>query len=569
MAEHQLPHQVGDFARYFRTVTGRLDAESGWCGVFWRRDPDGLTACLRGAEVPPWDVVESLLHDLAADDEEMLHARGLHAAAATAHDRRPGGGEALRERLELMRREQAHAAERGRELLRRLSSVPEGSPAYRDLAHDLSWANDDHTRATSRCAELATRIAALAQPPGPPSGRAPYDLGRAPVPGSRDPAASARVFGANPSAPDPGPDAARSAVPTAEPGAAEGGSRPWAGHLRGPAPLGTQAPAGAGGADGGAAGRDSGGTSSGAGGTGAWARPVADAGAAEGWGRVPSSPGTQGGRDASGESVDEAPQAPGGGAPDAGRAPGREARRGGRRRPRGARYAWLDEEAEEAGAEPVPGLPEQPVTAVRPRGARFRGAADAEPAAPAGRKATAPAGEEDRRAALATVATLGRLRAAGRGGEAHVLLCEAASGPAARLPLLAAELHRCGLGADWPTLLWEVASLPPERLAEAAGALAGAGRDEDCGRLLRQGVARPAGEIADAVLALGDAGGRREADALLAAFLRVRTPEEGARIAAADPHRLVPQLLSAARAVSPGRERDLVHALRVAGLLSA
>ncbi|WP_316683859.1 hypothetical protein [Streptomyces spongiicola] len=173
------------------------------------------------------------------------------------------------------------------------------------------------------------------------------------------------------------------------------------------------------------------------------------------------------------------------------------------------------------------------------------------------------------RAALATVAALGLLRAEGRGGEAHVLLCEAASGPAARLPVLAAELHRSGLAADWPTLLWEVASLPPERLAEAAGALASAGREDDCGRLLRQGVSRPAGEIADAALALADAGGGREADALLAAFLRVRTPEEGALIAAADPRRLVPQLLSAARAVSPGSERDLVHALRVAGLIGA
>ncbi|MDI9882923.1 hypothetical protein QMZ92_00515 [Streptomyces sp. HNM0645] len=566
MAEHQLPNEVGDFARYFRAVTERLDVESGWCGVFWRRDPDGLTACLRGAEVPPWDVVESLLHDLAADDEEMLHARGLHAAAATAHDRRPGGGEALRERLELMRREQARAADRGRELLRRLASVPEGSPAYRDLAHDLAWANDDHTRATSRCAELSTRIAALAPPPGSPSGPAP-------VPGPRDPAAAARAFGATSSAPAPGPDSARGAAPTedptADPGAAEGGPGVWTGRVRGPAPLGTQAPAGAGDADGGAAGRDWGGTRSGVGGPGAWRRPVADAGAADGRGRGASGPGAPGVRGASGESGDEAPQGFAGSAPDAGRTPGREARRGSRRRPRGARYAWLDEEAEEGGAEPVPGVPELPVAAVRPRGARFGGGADAEPAAPAGGTAAAPIGEEDRRAALATVATLRRLRAAGRGGEAHVLLCEAASGPAARLPLLAAELYRSGLGADWPTLLWEVASLPPERLAEAAGALAGAGRDDDCGRLLRQGVARPAREIADAVLALADAGGRREADALLAAFLRVRTPEEGARIAAADPHRLVPQLLSAARAVSPGRERDLVHALRVAGLISA
>ncbi|WP_174720317.1 hypothetical protein [Streptomyces spongiicola] len=91
MAAQQLPDRMGDFARYLGTVVERLDPQSGWCAVFWRRDPDGLTACLRGAEVPPWDVVESLLQDLAADDGETAHARGLHAAAATAHDRRPGG----------------------------------------------------------------------------------------------------------------------------------------------------------------------------------------------------------------------------------------------------------------------------------------------------------------------------------------------------------------------------------------------------------------------------------------------------------------------------------------------
>ncbi|MER7820102.1 hypothetical protein ABTX79_33330, partial [Streptomyces sp. NPDC096153] len=179
MAAHQLPGQVDGFARYLRAVTGRLDPGSGWYGVFRRRDPDGLTACLRGAEIPPWDVVASLLQDLAADDEETAHARGLHSAAAAAHDRRPGGGEALRERLELMRREQAHAAGRGRDLLHRLAAVPEGTPVYRELAHDLSWANDDHTRATARCAELAARIAALAPPPGVPFGPAPYVRGPA------------------------------------------------------------------------------------------------------------------------------------------------------------------------------------------------------------------------------------------------------------------------------------------------------------------------------------------------------------------------------------------------------
>jgi hypothetical protein len=45
----------------------------------------------------------------------------------------------------------------------------------------------------------------------------------------------------------------------------------------------------------------------------------------------------------------------------------------------------------------------------------------------------------------------------------------------------------------------------------------------------------------------------------------VRTPEEAARSAEADPQRLVPLLLEAAQGVSDERHWDLVHALRVAG----
>ncbi|MEU2113655.1 hypothetical protein [Streptomyces sp. NPDC019507] len=606
MAAHQLPGQVDGFARYLRAVTGRLDPGSGWYGVFLHRDPDGLTACLRGTEIPPWDVVSSLLQDLAADDEETAHARGLHSAAAAAHDRRPGGGEALRERLELMRREQAHAAGRGRDLLDRLAAVPEGTPVYRELAHDLSWANDDHTRATARCAELATRIAALAPPPGLPAGAAPY--ARGPAPGPVHPGAGVGVFG------PPGPAHDRDALSGAERGGTGPEPEPWAGEGHGtghftvaarPGPDGPDRPDGSDGAAGGV-GRERPGTTAAARGPGAWGGPAVDGAAGGGWTRAAAVADGPGGGAASGperpdgaDGADgdagreragtdaassgpgawarpgadgaEPPQPLGYGSSEDRRAPGREARRGSKRRPRGARYAWLDDAAEESAGEPVPvpGVPELPVAAVRPRGARFGGGAEAEPTAATGPGSAAPAGEEDRRAALATVAALRRLRAEGRGGEAHVLLCEAASGPSVRLPVLAAEMHRSGLGADWPTLLWEVASLAPERLAEAAGALAGAGRDDDCGRLLRQGVARPADEIADAVLALGDAGALAEADALLAAFLRVRSPEEGARIATAEPRRLVPQLLSAARAVSPGCERDLVHALRVAGLISA
>lgn len=146
------------------------------------------------------------------------------------------------------------------------------------------------------------------------------------------------------------------------------------------------------------------------------------------------------------------------------------------------------------------------------------------------------------------------------------MLCEAAALPAERLPLLAVELHRAGLGADWATLLWEVASLPPTAPAAAGDALAAAGRPDDCGQLLRQGVARPAAEIADAVAALDRAGRSAQARALLGAFVRVRSPQDAARAAESDPRHLVPQLLAAARTVSVARERDVEHALRVAGI---
>ncbi|MEU5124441.1 hypothetical protein AB0G80_37150, partial [Streptomyces asoensis] len=170
-----------------------------------------------------------------------------------------------------------------------------------------------------------------------------------------------------------------------------------------------------------------------------------------------------------------------------------------------------------------------------------------------------------RRETVESVQRLVRLRGDGRSGEAHALLVELASWPAARIPLLAAELQRAGLTADWTTLLWEAASLPADRLVAAADALVAVGRTADGEQILRQGVARPAAEIGRAVLALSEGGRLREVRALLDAYVRVRTPEEAARSAAPAPRTLVPLLLEAARSVSEERHWDLVHALRVAG----
>ncbi|MFC5257904.1 hypothetical protein [Streptomyces cinereospinus] len=470
MSVEQLPGPMRDFAAYLSGLLARLEHGAGWCAVFWQRDPDGMRACLDGRDVPPWDVVEALLQDLAAKygPEAAVpgkeRARPLHAAALLAHDTRPGGRDALGDRLGLMLREQRYAAERLAELERLLPTAASRGDADA-LRLDLAWARDDHDRATARCAELRARLAELDRP-----------------------AAPGRVRGAR-----------RIHLPTADRTPPPG---PGA-----PAPVGTAA------------------------------HPL------------PSAPAHAVPRPA--ETADPAP------------APKQRKRRRG-----GARFAGMvDEEAVPAVVAPdaVPVLPAPAPAAGRtPRGARFAGAA-AEPLAPGGPPAE-PVDAAALREAAATVATLVRLRREGRTGEAHVLLVEAAYWPADHLPLLAAEMDRAGLAADWATLLWEAASLPAGQLVAAADALVAAGRAADGEQILRQGMGRPAEEVGRAVLGLAHDGRRREIRALLDAYVRVRTPEEVARSAEADPQTLVPLLLEAALGVSAERHWDLVHALRVAGL---
>ncbi|KPH98438.1 hypothetical protein OK074_6266, partial [Actinobacteria bacterium OK074] len=163
MAVDQLPGEVREFASYLNGLLARLDQGVGWCAVFWQRDPDGMRACLDGWEVPPWDVVEALLHDLAAAygpraaGQESDRARVLHAAALAAYDARPGGRDALSDRLDVMLREQRYAAERQSALTRQLTLA--ASPQEADSVRlDLAWARDDHERASARCTELRRRM---------------------------------------------------------------------------------------------------------------------------------------------------------------------------------------------------------------------------------------------------------------------------------------------------------------------------------------------------------------------------------------------------------------------------
>ncbi|XES00984.1 hypothetical protein HEP87_41945 [Streptomyces sp. S1D4-11] len=163
MAVEQLPRQVREFASYLSGLMKRLDQDGGWCAVFWQRDPDGMRACLDGWEVPPWDVVEALLQDLAAEQgpqvaaQEAQRARSLHGASLAAYDGRPGGRDALGDRLDVMLREQRYAAERQAELSREFHAATTQEEAD-TVRIDLAWAHDDHERATARCVELRRRM---------------------------------------------------------------------------------------------------------------------------------------------------------------------------------------------------------------------------------------------------------------------------------------------------------------------------------------------------------------------------------------------------------------------------
>lgn len=677
MAVDQLPGRLREFVAYLDGLLARLDQGGGWCAVFWQRDPDGMQACLDGREVPPWDVVESLLQDLSAEyGPEVAHAeaeraRPLHAAAQTAHDARPGGRDALGDRFDVMLREQRYAAERQAELGRLLATATTQEEADA-IRLDLAWARDDHERAVRRCAELQSRMAEL-------DGRSMGGRGRAI---RRGQVADGGVFrgthrdggdasGGSGHVPGGAGGYAGDAAGVGGQGAGGAGGggfvagdagvrRREAGHygdavtgfgshesgVRGadgrgdefpdmPQQRDTTSPTGTGGTHGGPAEQwpgpaeaarsghaPQGSASAGAAGPGRaphWSgaaeapRPVAEGpGRTPQWseaaeaarsGRAPQwsgsadavRPGYSPHPSASAEATRpgphqhseadashttyaphqqaspavtrpdvEAPQQP----TSAAQPPEATAATNKRKRRRGsARFAGM---AEEGGAPvvvppaAVPDLPTGPVSKGRtPRGARFAGAAEA-----ADERSQQRAESSDvvaRRETADTIATLIRLRAEGRTGEAHALLAEVAHWPADRFPLLAAELQRAGLRADWATLLWEAASLPADRLVAAADALVAAGRSADGEQVLRQGVARPAGEIGAAVLALVAEGRRREVSALLDAYVRVRTPEEAARSAEPGPQTLVPLLLAAARGVSDERHWDLVHALRVAG----
>ncbi|MER5443612.1 hypothetical protein [Streptomyces sp. NPDC002790] len=252
----QLPDRVRDFAAYLRGLNARLDQRAGWCGVFWRRDPEGMRACLDGSEVPPWDVVEALLKDLAATlgtehaEREAARAHALYRASARVHDTGPGGRALLADRMDVMARERRYAARRLQELGARLGSVTDQEEADA-VRIDLAWAHDDHERATARLAELGSRLDELGPDPAL-SGSTPA---AAPTPAptptpakarKRRPRGSARFAGMameeaeTREEPEPGSGAATGSAPSPAPatptGARFAGAAPGRDEVATPAP---------------------------------------------------------------------------------------------------------------------------------------------------------------------------------------------------------------------------------------------------------------------------------------------------------------------------------------------
>ncbi|MGV9851317.1 hypothetical protein ACWDWU_21480 [Streptomyces sp. NPDC003442] len=568
MASGELPAEVEEFATYLRELTRRLDAGAGWYGVFALRDPDGLRACLDGLEVPPWDLVQSLLQDLSAQhgpgaaQEAASRAATLYRASVAAHDAGPGRREALRDRLDGMLRQRRGAAQRATDLRSALTTAEDPAARHR-FAAELAWAHDDYQRATARAEELHARLAAL---PGVSRPAPPPDAVAARPPGTLASAAGPAWDGAGRAGHPQGAGFAVAYEAVAYEGVAyegvayegEGGGNAEVATGPGTTPLGHVAREGGGGAE--AA------TGRGLAPLGHAARDSASAGPA-------GEPAVAGG--------DEPPQPS---AATRGPVTAQHAPAPARPRPRGARFAGAGDEGAAVAPTLAPPVPpsaesgtEARVTPVTPRGARFAGAYDGEDGgrgrkrdrvADDGRRLAREAAERAaaRRAAQEAVARLGRLRAEGRSGEAHVVLYEAAVWPAAWLPVLAEELERAGLGADVSTLLWETACLPPAQLAAAAEALVAADREADGEGLLRQSVSRPVPEVAHTAKALLAAGAPSRAAFLLEALVRARTPEDAARAAAEDPATLVPLLLDVAAEVSSSTHHDLAHALRAARL---
>lgn len=166
--------------------------------------------------------------------------------------------------------------------------------------------------------------------------------------------------------------------------------------------------------------------------------------------------------------------------------------------------------------------------------------------------------------ARTTARQLRALRAAGASGQAHAVLSAAATAPHG-LPALAAALEEDGQEAEIATLLWEVASLPANDLARAVQALDGGRHRAQAEHLARLAAGRPPGDIAELARALLESGHHALAGHFLRSVVETRPRQDAVTLVVARPG-LAAAMLAAAHAVSDAHHKDLLYALRTAGV---
>ncbi|WP_052397301.1 hypothetical protein [Streptomyces sp. NRRL F-5123] len=228
-----------EFLHCFRSLLTALGDRPGWYAEYARRDPDAARAHVTGHEVPPWDVVRTVLRDLARNagasdagpaDIGRIHA--LHAAAVVAEDARPGTGARLYARLAAAERAHEAAAARARDAARAHARQPSTS-----RAGFLAWTHDDLERAAARRAALQSRLDAVLPATGEPGPGAPGPARRprgARFAGAYETAAAAPVEGAAPSR-DAAPRGARFAGSPVEEAAPESAPAPRGARFAGAA----------------------------------------------------------------------------------------------------------------------------------------------------------------------------------------------------------------------------------------------------------------------------------------------------------------------------------------------
>lgn len=522
-----LPLEVRSLAQFLRTLMASLGAAPDRYSSWALHDPDAMAHYLDGSALPPRDVVDTLIRDLAVHrgvtlaPEAEAQARELHAAAVRTVDNAPGRVEELQAELEAMAGEYERTARREQQLVtgvrEQQSRVRSGAMGQADYRRELIGVHDElartrelRARAQTRYDELADRLAAARRYAEQARRSAPAP---APTPAPRP--ASER------------PTGARFAGAFTEP-------EPRVPAQSGPADPAAALPTGARFAGAHSTGKRRGlrrGDRKGAPGNGPEGRQGNERGNERG--NEPSGSGIGGSQGPEQQQPDYRSEHQG--------APGRD-----RDHPGAVGGDGDGQNRWDHGTGPGPG-PGPGLAADRP-----------------------PAGDAAGDAAGQLADALGRLRHEGHVQQAQDLLWEAATWPPEHFPALLTALSETGQDSDAAMLLWELSSRAPQEVAAYSVWLVKAERDHDWRELLSQASSRPHAAVADTVTALASAGWHEQVSVLLGTVVRTRPPEDVADLAAdlsgAGANRCLRELLEDVGDAPRERRLRISAALRLSGL---